>query len=119
MLASGVFVAVVLVAVSPWLVPIIFGEKYRPVVHVLTVLAVCVPVRFLSTAVSSALLNEQHMRYRVLAMGLSAVMVVVFNVMLVPRYHEMGAAVATVAGEVSLLLAMFGGMRRFHARRAA
>ena len=118
MLASGVFVALALVVIAPWLVPIVFGEKYKPVVRVLTVLAVCVPVRFLSTAVSSALLNEQHMRYRVLAMGLSAVMVVVFNVMLIPRYHEMGAAIATVAGEVSLLLAMVGGMRRFHARRA-
>ena len=117
MLASGVFVALALVVVAPWLVPIVFGEKYRPVVRVLTVLAVCVPVRFLSTAVSSALLNEQHMRYRVVAMGLSAVMVVVFNVMLIPTYHEMGAAIATVAGEVSLLLAMYGGMRRFHARR--
>ncbi|MFC3653473.1 oligosaccharide flippase family protein [Dyella humi] len=117
MLASGVFVALALVVVAPWLVPIVFGEKYKPVVRVLTVLAVCVPVRFLSTAVSSALLNEQHMRYRVVAMGLSAVMVVVFNVMLIPTYHEMGAAIATVAGEVSLLLAMYGGMRRFHARR--
>lgn len=116
MLVSGVFVALALVVVAPWLVPIVFGEKYKPVVRVLTVLAVCVPVRFLSTAVSSALLNEQHMRYRVVAMGLSAVMVVVFNVMLIPTYHEMGAAIATVAGEVSLLLAMYGGMRRFHAR---
>jgi O-antigen/teichoic acid export membrane protein len=117
MLASGVLVALALVVVAPWVVPIIFGEKYRPVVRVLMVLAVCVPVRFLSTAVSSALLNEQHMRYRVVAMGSSAVMVVVFNVMLIPRYHEMGAAIATVAGEVSLLLAMYGGVRRFHARR--
>ena len=57
------------------------------------------------------------MRYRVLAMGLSAVVVVVFNVLLVPRYHEMGAAFATVAGEISLLLAMYGGVRWFHARK--
>lgn len=118
MLAAGIVVAVVLVAVAPWLVPIIFGAKYQPVIHVLMVLAICVPVRFLSTAVSSALLNEQHMRYRVAAMGSSAVMVVLFNVLLIPRYHEMGAAIATVAGELSLLLAMYGGMRRFHARLA-
>lgn len=118
MLASGIVVAVALVGMAPWLVPIIFGAKYQPVVHVLMVLAICVPVRFLSTAVSSALLNEQHMRYRVLAMGLSAVMVVAFNVVLIPRYHEMGATIATVAGEISLLLAMYAGMRRFHDRLA-
>lgn len=118
MLASGVIVALAMIVVDPWAVPIIFGEKYLAVVHVLAMLAICVPVRFLSTAISSALLNEQHMRYRVMAMGLSAVMVVVFNVLLIPRYHEMGAAVATVAGEVCLLLAMFAGMRRFHSRKA-
>jgi len=119
MLASGVLVALVLVAVSPWLVPIIFGEKYRPVVRVLEVLAICVPVRFLSTATSSALLNEKHMRYRVLAMGSSAVVAIVFNALLIPRYHEMGAAFATVIGELALLVSLYLGVRRFHARRSA
>lgn len=117
MLASGIMVGALLIAVAPWVVPMIFGEKYRPVVRVLAILAVCVPVRFLSTAVSSALLNEKHMRYRVLAMGLSAVIVIAFNAMLIPRYHEAGAAVATVIGEASLLLALYLGVRRFHARR--
>jgi O-antigen/teichoic acid export membrane protein len=118
MLASGILVGLVLVGVSPWLVPIIFGEKYRPVVQLLTVLALCVPIRFLSTAVSSALLNEKHMRYRVFAMGASAVIVIVFNAILIPSHHALGAAVATVVGEASLLLAMYLGMRRFHARKA-
>jgi O-antigen/teichoic acid export membrane protein len=88
------------------------------VVQLLTVLALCVPIRFLSTAVSSALLNEKHMRYRVFAMGASAVIVIVFNAILIPSHHALGAAVATVVGEASLLLAMYLGMRRFHARKA-
>ena len=116
MLASGILLAVALVVVAPWVVPIIFGEKYRPVVGVLTVLALCVPIRFLSTAISAALLNEIHMRYRVVAMGLSAVVVVIFNIWLIPRHHEMGAAFATVAGETSLLIAMCLGVRLFHTR---
>jgi O-antigen/teichoic acid export membrane protein len=106
-----------LMVVAPWLVPIIFGEQYRPVVKVLMVLAVCVPLRFLVTGVGSALLNERHMRYRVLAMGVSAAMVVLFNVLLIPAHHEMGAAVAAVAGEASLLLALYVGVRRFHPNR--
>jgi len=114
MLAAGVLIGLALVIVSPWLVPIIFGAKYVAVVRVLTVLAICVPVRFLSTGISSALLNEKHMRYRVLVMGLSAVVVVAFNAMLIPRYHEIGAAIATVIGEGSLLLGMVIGLRRFH-----
>lgn len=119
MLAAGILIGLALVVVSPWIVPIIFGAKYQAVVPVLTVLAICVPVRFLSTGISSALLNEKHMRYRVVVMGLSAVVVVAFNAMLIPRYHEIGAAIATVIGEGSLLLGMLIGLRRFHAKTQA
>jgi O-antigen/teichoic acid export membrane protein len=115
MLVSGILVGLVLVAVAPWLVPILFGEKYRPVVKLLTVLALCVPLRFLTTGIASALLNERHMRYRVFAMATSAVVVVILNVCLIPRYHEIGAAVATVMGEGAMLLALYAGVRYFHA----
>ncbi|GGA42802.1 oligosaccharide flippase family protein [Dyella nitratireducens] len=119
MLASGVLVGAVLAVAAPWLVPIVFGEKYQPVVHVLMILAVCVPVRFLTTGLTSALLNEVHMRYRVLAMGLSAVVVIAANAMLIPRYHATGAAIAVVLGEISLMMAMYVGVRRFHPHGAA
>jgi O-antigen/teichoic acid export membrane protein len=117
MLVSGALIALLLVALAPWLVPLAFGEKYRPVVKVLMVLAPCVPIRFLSTGVSSALLNETHMRFRVFAMAACTVLVIALNVLLIPAYHEMGAAVATVIGEASMLLAFYIGVRRFHANR--
>lgn len=115
MLASGIMVGLVLAGVAPWLVPILFGEKYRPVVKLLAVLALCVPLRFLTTGIASALLNERHMRYRVFAMGTSALMVVLLNVRLIPMYHEMGAVIATVIGEATMLLALYAGVRYFHA----
>ena len=115
MFASGLLVSGGVVVFAPWLVPLMFGEKYRPVVPVLMVLALCPPIRFLSSGVGSALLSERHMRYRVLAMGLSAVVVVVLNVLLIPLYHEVGAAIATVLGEAALLMALYLGVRHFHA----
>lgn len=117
MLASGALIGLLLVLIAPWVVPIAFGEKYRPVVKVLMVLAPCVPIRFLSTGVSSALLNEQHMRFRVFAMTGCTAIAIALNVLLIPSYHEMGAAVATVIGEASMLLAFYFGVRRFHANR--
>ncbi|WP_333678991.1 oligosaccharide flippase family protein [Dyella sp.] len=116
MLASGVLVGALLAATSPWLVPIIFGEKYRPVAGVLMILAVCVPVRFLSTVMCNALLNETHMRYRVLVMGIVALLIVALDVVLIPRYHVVGAACTTVIGEIASLLLMYLGVRWFHAR---
>jgi O-antigen/teichoic acid export membrane protein len=114
MLVSGVLMAALVVLFAPWVVPLAFGEKYRAVVPVLLVLAACIPIRFLSTGVGSALLNEQHMRYRVFAMGLSAGVVIVLNLLLIPAHHELGAAAATVVGEAVLLLTMYAGVQRFH-----
>jgi O-antigen/teichoic acid export membrane protein len=113
MLVSGVFLAVMLVTLAPWAIQLGFGEKYRPVVPVLLILAWCIPLRFLSTGIGSALLNERHMRYRVFAMGLSAVVVVLVNLALIPAHHELGAAEATVAGEAALLLTFYLGVRQF------
>lgn len=117
MLALGLLVGGALVVVSPWVVPMIFGEKYQQVAKVLMVLAICVPARFLCTVMTTALLNEKHTRYRVGATGFNALVVVVFNVILIPHYHVMGAAFATVLGELSSLLSMYLGVRRFHAHR--
>lgn len=112
MLLGGLAIGAVLAASAPFLVPIAFGEQYLGVERVLMVLALCVPIRFLSTAVGSALLTEGHMRYRVRAMAAATVVAVLLNALLIPSFGEMGAAAATVVAEALLLLAMTLGVRR-------
>jgi len=112
MLLGGLATGAALAALAPTLVPIAFGAQYRDVAGILMVLALCTPIRFLSTAVGSALLTEGHMRYRVRAMAASTVVAIVLNLLLIPFFDEMGAAVATVLAEAVLLLAMYRGVRR-------
>jgi O-antigen/teichoic acid export membrane protein len=50
-------------------------------------------------------------------MGLSALLVIVLNVLLIPSHQEMGAAIATVIGEATMLLAFYVGVRVFHANK--
>ena len=60
------------------------------------------------------------MRFRVYAIAVSTVLVIVLDVVLIPRFGEHGAAWATVAGEAMLLAGTALGVRRFHhIRRAA
>jgi O-antigen/teichoic acid export membrane protein len=112
MLLLGLATGLGLAATAPWLVPWIFGEDYRLVASILMVLALCVPIRFLSTSVGSALLTGGHMRYRVRAMAWATIAAVVLNVLLIPKFNEFGAATATVAAEILLLLSMYLGVRR-------
>jgi O-antigen/teichoic acid export membrane protein len=117
MLLLGTATGLGLAATAPLLIPPIFGEEYRKVGSILMLLAVCVPIRFLSTSVGSALLSGGHMRYRVRAMGWATAAAVVLNVILIPEYDEFGAAAATVAAEILLLFSMYRGVQEI--RRSA
>ena len=119
MLLLGIAIGASVALVSPWVVPRVFGERYASVSQILLVLALCPPIRFLSTATGSALLTDGHMRFRVYAMAAATVVAVALNALLIPHYGESGAAWATVAAETALLLGTQYGVRRFHASRGA
>lgn len=116
MLGSGLLVAAVLWWAAPWSLRV-FGADYQGLPALLQILALCVPIRFLSTAVGSVLLTERHMRYRVAAMAAAAVAAVALNLLLIPRWGETGAAWATVIAESLLLLATAFGARRVRRAR--
>lgn len=118
MLGSGLAAGGVLAAASGHAV-LLFGREYEGVARVLALLALCVPVRFLSTAVGSVLLTEGQMLYRVGAMLAAAAAAVALNLLLIPAHGATGAAVATIAAEALLLAAMVVGARRAAALRGA
>lgn len=113
MLLFGLAIGAMMWMVTPVLVPLIFGDAYIGVVRILMVLALCPPIRFLTTAVGSVLLSSTHMYYRVLMLALSAGVTIALDVVLIPRWGELGAAWAIVAGEIALLTMTWIGARRF------
>lgn len=113
MFALGLAVGGALFFVMPKLVPIAFGQDYMGVVPILMVLALCPPIRFLSTAVGSVLLTGTHMYYRVLMMALAAATTIALGFLLIPTHYEMGAAYAIVGGEIVLMVATWIGARKF------
>jgi O-antigen/teichoic acid export membrane protein len=114
MFALGILVSASLVVVAPFVVPLVFGKAYASVTTILMVLALCPPIRFLSTAMGSALLTDSHMRYRVYAMAWATVVAIGLNAALIPGWSEIGAAWATVAAEIVLLGGTWHGVRHFH-----
>ena len=114
MFLLGLLISIALVIVSPWVVPVVFGEHYRGVIGILMILAFCPPIRFLSTAMGSALVIDQHMRLRVYAMAAATVVAVVFNALLIPRFGAHGAAWATVCSELVLLAGTYWGVQKFN-----
>jgi O-antigen/teichoic acid export membrane protein len=119
MLAAGIAVGAALALVAPWLVPLAFGPAFADVDELLAVLAICVPLRFLSSSVGSALLTVNHMRERVVAKLAATLVAVALNAWAIPRFGALGAAWATVVAEATLLFSMWLGLRKLVAREDA
>ncbi len=113
MLALGLAIGASMLVLVPVLVPIAFGPEYAGVVAILSVLALCPPIRFLCTAVGSILLTGTHMYYRVVMMAIAAAVTIAMDAWLIPEYRELGAASAIVCGEAVLLLLTWIGARKF------
>ncbi len=112
MLLAGLLCGVLVAALAQAFVKVAFGPAFAGAGAVIIVLAACAPLRFLSVAIASALLDERQARLRVAMMGASAAAVILLNVVLIPRYHALGAAFATVGGEAVLLASSWLAVRR-------
>ncbi|BCR06712.1 hypothetical protein DESUT3_37810 [Desulfuromonas versatilis] len=104
MLLIGAMIAVVILFIVPFLIPLIFGTAYRSAIDLLAVLAFCTPVRFLSTSVGATLVTQEHMRRKIFYMGTVAIVNVALNSMLIPLFGAKGAAMSTLVSEITLLV---------------
>ncbi|MFA9416370.1 oligosaccharide flippase family protein [Natrinema sp. HArc-T2] len=85
-------------------VPLYFGESYSPAVTPLLLLlpgTICFAIARPSLAITNA---KGNMRPLIIATGTGAAINLLLNLLLIPEYKLMGAAVATTLGYTSLLL---------------
>lgn len=95
-----------------WGLPLLFGDSYRAAVPVLNILALAAPLRFTASSVGAVLATGDLMRYKVRCMALVAALHLLLMLVLVPWFGLLGAAVATVAGDLLLLLLYYSLARR-------
>ncbi len=112
MLTSGSIVMILLMLLAPWGVVFLFGEAFSEAGNILILLAICVPMRYLATSVGGALTTRDHMRTKVLYMGMAAGVNVVLNLILIPYFSYYGAAAATAASEATLVCVYLIAARR-------
>jgi O-antigen/teichoic acid export membrane protein len=104
---------------APWIVPPLFGEAYSEAGMLLVFLSLCIPLRFLATNVGSILYTGDNMRRKVSYQGITAVFNVALNLVLIPVWGVIGAAMATVLTEAFVLLIYTLGVMRHVFGKAA
>ena len=106
MATLGVLAMLVIWLCSSWGIPLLFGTDFEEAVLVLNILAIAAPFRFLATSVGSVLVTKNNMRRKVGYMGGVALFNFGINVVMIPLYGVVGAAISTVFSD-ALLLALY------------
>lgn len=92
-------VAICVIAVAPWLVPLLFGAEYPETVAITRVLFLATPALFISYAAmpinSSLHLDKQTLGFAVVSVGVNFVL----NLFIIPRWGAIGAAWSTLVTE--------------------
>lgn len=88
---------------SFWAIPLLFGKEYTNAVELLNILALSAPIIFLAFNAGATLVTKENMLRKVKYMGSVAVINIMLNVILIPMYQEIGAAIATVLSNGVLL----------------
>ena len=105
--------------VADYFLVLIYGEAYIASAKVLKILCFILalsPVGYLLG--SRTLLVTGHEKYMVIAVGSGAIINIILNAILIPNYHETGAAIASVCSEaVVMSVYIFLGHRYFKLTR--
>ena len=112
MLVVGLAAMTCILLGSSTFVPLVFGKDYSPSVGLINILATSVPISFLAYSVGATLVTSEHMKLKVVLMGLVAILNIGCNLLLIPKYGAQGAAGATVGSNIVLLLLYLWGANK-------
>ena len=107
LLAIGIIVMFGLWAISSWVIPFLFGEKYQNSIILLNIISVSTPIMFVAFSAGTVLMTKDNMKKKVKIMGVVAVINILFNMLFIPYYGAVGAAVSTVISNLFLLAFYF------------
>jgi O-antigen/teichoic acid export membrane protein len=100
----GVFCMVVVMVSAPFVIPILFGDRYAAAVPILVMLSVAIPIRFIQHTYGAVFFSEPHMKRKARYLGGGAAICVGMSLVLIPQFGVQGAAASSVVAEIALLL---------------
>jgi len=104
MLILGIIVAFIVYFLSDFFIPLLFGNRYTSSVFLVKILSFSLPFYFIAYNVGTTLVTNEHMKQKVKLMGLVALINIILNFILIPKYSAYGAAISTVISNAFLLI---------------
>lgn len=113
MFLTGIGTMVLVWVLSPFLIPVFFGEDYTGAILPLVIISISIPLRFLSTCSGSILATKDNMRRRVSHMKWAALINIIINLMSIPLLGIYGAVLSAIVCDLFILIAYRSSVRKF------
>ncbi len=102
-----------IVIIAPVLIPLLFGEVFAPAARTAQLLAPMILIRSLGDLICyQILISTGHERRQTRVCFFAAVLNIALNLVLIPRFSQNGAAVATVCSELLVDLVLLSYTRK-------
>ncbi len=112
MLITGILAMTGIWATSTWAIPLFFGVVYDDSIILLNIMAVSIPIVFVSFNSGAMLVTQDHMKKKLQFMAIVAVLSLLLNILLIPVYGAIGAALASLISNSVLLACYYYASKR-------
>jgi len=109
----GVVVAIFLWMVMPYIVLLLFGDKYQQSIILIWILLLAIPMRFVTIFSGMMLMTSDYIKKKVALMSVVALFNIVFNFLLIPMYGALGAAIVTILSEFILMFLYVFSIKKY------
>lgn len=113
LLAVSLPISVGTAIIAPQLIELVFGEAYLPSAAALQALIWFLPFSYVNSVTHYVLIAVNRQRFLTLAFVIGASFNVLANLVAIPAYGFLGAAVVTVLSELVLMVPFFFGVSRW------
>ena len=113
MLAMGLVSASVLFVYADWLIVTLFGSEYAKSGSSLKILVLMIPMILVGYSIGAVLSTKEFMIKKVRIMVFVAVLNILLNMILIPKFNADGAAIATVVSYFLLLTLYYVAAKKY------
>ena len=92
---------------APYFILWFFGDKYLPAIPLVQLMAINIPIVYLASSAGSLLVTRDHMKTKVVYMGISAIISLILNPSLILEFGIQGAVYANIISNTFILIIYF------------
>jgi O-antigen/teichoic acid export membrane protein len=112
LLCSGIFFMILTYNLSEEIIYFAFKDNYKKSINLLKALSINLPICFMLYNPGTILLADSLIKLKIKIMICAALLNILLNYLLIPRYGTYGAVIATIASNIILFLLYFRTVRR-------